>query len=145
MQSLTPNPKTGFLESVSNYGTNFTSDKKVKLLEEAEKYRNETGKWPDLGSLCQMINIAPMTFDRHIKQDTKFAEAWKNLMLGGKWKLESLMFDLSAKNPMYMFGWLRKHFPEEYNPEHKVNVQVDHQITQKLLDISTVYDTTEEK
>ena len=140
MNALVANPTTGFLESQSNYGTNFTSEKKLQLLEEAERYRKETGKWPDLDSLCKAAGIQPITFERHLRQDRKFAEAWRNLTLGGKWKLESLMFDMSAKNPMYMFGWLRKHFPEEYNPDYKVTIQADASISKRLLEDSQVYD-----
>lgn len=140
MNPLLPNPTTGFLESASHYGTNFNSDRKLKLIETAQAYRKETGKWPDLGKLCDSIGINPLTFDRHIKLDAKFREAWHNIALGGKYQLESLMYDLSGKNPMYMFGWLRKHFPEEYNPEYKVSVTVDASVTSKLLNKADAYE-----
>lgn len=120
MNALQKNPETGFLESYSTALASFDSPKKLKFLELAKEHFEKTGEWPEIDSLCKAVDIAPRTFDRHIKSDEAFAEAWKDIKLPAKWKLESMMYRLGSKNPMYMFGWLRKEFPEEYDPEKKI-------------------------
>ena len=134
MNELVVNPTTGFLDA-DNWNS-FTSDKKLKFLEIAEECVKTQGKWPDLGQLCTQLDIDPRTLDRHLKNDAKFKEMYDGITVRGKWNLESLMFNLSGKNPMYMFGWLRKHFPAEYNPDHKVTVDHNINVLQTLIDKS---------
>ena len=138
MNQLVPNPETGFLESFSPTLQTFDSDKKLRLLQLTEDHVKSTNKWPDMGSLCDAVGISTKTFERHLAQDTVFADAFKTLTLRGKYKLESIMFDLSTKNPMYMFGWLRRYFPAEYNPDHKVSVEHNINVLQSLIERSKV-------
>lgn len=133
-QELAVNAETGFIESTSATLRTFSSDKKQQLLDTTALMFKETGKWPDLGSLCDSIGICTRTLERHLKSDPKFADAWREVTLRGKYKLESAMFDLSTKNPMYMFGWLRKHFPEEYNPDHKISVEHNINVLSSLIE-----------
>lgn len=125
-------PKTGFLDADRNNA--FGVERKLAFLQLAEELLKTTGKWPDIGALCDKLDIDPRTLDNHLKRDQKFNEAFKSLTTRGKWKLESLMFDLSGKNPMYCFGWLRKYFPEEYNPEHRMTVTHEHNVLSRLAD-----------
>ena len=131
MNALTVNPETGFLDA-DNWNS-FTAEKKVKFLQLAEECVKTEGKWPDLGQLCTQMGIDPRTLDRHLKIDEKFKEMYEGITVRGKWSLESLMYNLSGKNPMYMFGWLRKHFPAEYNPDHKVTVDHNINVLQSLI------------
>lgn len=134
MQALQVNADTGFLESQSAAGLRaFTSDKKVMLLDRARQIRDDSGKWPDLGMLCDSVGIDPRTLERHLKIDQKFAEQFRDVTLKAKWKLESGIYDLSGKNAMYALIWLRKHFPEEYHPEYKVSLTHDPKRTDELV------------
>lgn len=146
MNELVPNPVTGFLDAAN--ANSFTNERKLKFLEIARQHVAETKQWPDLGDLCAAVGVGRWTLQRHLKADPAFKEAWDEITLGGKWKLESKMFELSTKNPMYMFGWLRKHFPEEYNPDHKVTVDHNINVLQTLIgkskDYTEVVDTQAE-
>jgi hypothetical protein len=133
MNALVAHPETGFLESESHSYQTFDNEKKVKFLEMIQAHIRDTGKWPDMSSVCDAIGIGTRTLERHIKSDPKFAEAYRSVTLRGKHKLESLMYDLAGKNPMYLFGWLRKHFPEEYNPDHKVTIDHNINVLQSLI------------
>lgn len=132
MNELTVDAATGYLDAENV--NSFNVEKKLKFIENARKFVAETQLWPDLGELCNSVGINRITLQRHLKSDVKFAEAWYDLTLGGKWKLESKMFELSTKNPMYMFGWLRKHFPEEYNPDHKISVEHNINVLSSLIE-----------
>lgn len=127
MNELTVNPTTGFLESKSNHGKNFTSEKKIKFLELARSYKEQTGKWPDVGSICDAVGVNLVTFYRHLDMDDVFKNEWEELTLRGEATLTSSMFELSTKNPMYMFGWLRRFYPQRWNPDHKVTITHDYQ------------------
>lgn len=140
MNPLVVNPTTGFLDA-DNWNS-FTSDKKVKFLELADKYVKEQGKWPDLAMLCDTMDIDVRTLDRHLQIDPKFKEAYNGITVRGKWKLESLMYDLSSKSPLYMFGWLRKHFPAEYNPDYKHDVTVNISVSGMVESAKQFIDTT---
>lgn len=134
MNALVANAQTGFLESFSPTLQTFDNDKKLQFLKLTEDHVKSTGKWPDMGSLCDAVGVSTKTLERHLANDVAFNEAYRSLTLRGKYKLESIMFDLSTKNPMYLFGWLRKHFPAEYNPDHKVTVDHNINVLQTLID-----------
>ena len=133
MNQLVANPETGFLESFSPTLQTFDSEKKLQFLQAIQDHVKETQKWPDMGSVCDAVGISTKTFERHLVNDAVFADAYRSVTLRGKYKLESIMFDLSTKNPMYMFGWLRKYFPAEYNPDHKVSVEHNINVLQNLI------------
>lgn len=120
---LQVNPETGFLESPSVNG--FTSDRKKLFLETCTRIRKETKSWPDFGSVCESLGVAHQTFDRHLKDDAKFREEFRGLLLGGKWQLESNLFNLGTKKGFEALIWLRRWFPEEYNPEYQRNPTVN--------------------
>lgn len=124
MNELSINPTTGYLDA-DNINA-FGSDKKLRFFELCKDHREKTGKWPDFSSVCDAIGIGARTLDRHLRIDEKFADEFKELTLRGKYKLESQMFDLAGKNPLYMLAWLRKWFPNEYDPARQV--QVTHQL-----------------
>lgn len=138
MNALKPNPDTGFLESTGYSGYQFDSPRKVKLLELAHKFFEETGNMPDVNSLCRAIGICQKTFDDHLKSDERFGEAWRNIRLKGKFKLEGKMFEY-AQRPggyMHMITWLRKEFPDEYNPDQRVIHSTDNSTIKALIDRS---------
>lgn len=131
MNALVVSAETGYLDAAN--ANSFTNEKKLKFLELARAFVREEKQWPDLSDLCLAVGIGRTTLRRHLEADEAFKEAWKEITLGGKWKLESKMFELAGKNPMYCFGWLRKHFPEEYNPDHKVTVDHNINVLQSLI------------
>lgn len=128
MNPLVANEKTGFLESEGGINA-FTSERKVMFLEACRKYREEhNGKWPDFSNICENLGITNTTLDRHLKQDEVFREKFRDLTLSAKYKLESNLYDLGQKKGFEALIWLRRFFPEEYNPEYKapsnLNIQV---------------------
>ena len=136
--ALSVNPETGFIESGSVNA--FNSDKKLQFLNVCKEYRAKNREWPDFGLVCDEMGIAQTTFERHLKQDSRFAQEFRNLTLGAKYQLESNLFNLGRKKGFEALIWLRKHFPEEYNPDYKVTIQADTSITKRLLEDSQVYD-----
>ena len=139
MNALQIDPKTGYLDA-DNWNS-FGAEKKVKFLELAQRSVKEEGKWPDMAKLCDMLGIDPRTLDRHLQIDPKFKEEFESIKIRGKWKLESLMYELSSKSPLYMFGWLRKWYPAEYNPEYRVTSTVDVNIIGTLSDRAQAIET----
>jgi hypothetical protein len=127
VNALQVDERTGFLSASGNITapSYFTPEKKLKLIEVSKQIHEETGEWPDFSKICGQLGIHPRTLERHLQQDKAFAEEFRDLILNGKWKLESMMYKMSSKNPMYCFGWLRKWFPEEYNPDYRHSVTVD--------------------
>ena len=143
MNALTVNPETGFLDagSVNAFG----SDRKKQFLEVCRGYHDQNRKWPDFGLVCKQLGISLTTFERHIKSDSEFSNQFRELRLGAKFQLESSLFDLGCKKGFEALIWLRKFFPEEYNPDHKVsiehNVNVLGTLIQRAKDVSEVIDT----
>lgn len=136
---LSINPTTGFLDrsSINSFST-FSSDKKLKFLELADEYRNKTGKWPDIGELCSQIGVHVTTFYNHCKADHVFKSAWDERLLRGEAKLTSDLHDM--KHPIAKLAWLRRHFPERWNPEYKVTAQVDVSFLSALQDKAKAID-----
>ena len=123
MHPLSPNSKTGYLES--NVGSSFDSASKVRFFELCREFKEKENKWPDVGSVCDAVGITVRTFERHLQIDEEFRESWEELTLRGEATLTSKMYDLATKNPMYMFGWLRRWNPQRWNPDFKVNISAD--------------------
>lgn len=118
------NGTTGFLDSDGcNAFVTFGSDKKLKFLALADNYRRETGKWPELGSICDSVGISITTFYRHCTDDKAFKAAWQERLLRGEAVLTSKLADM--KNPIGPLSVLRRYFPERWNPDHKITVQHD--------------------
>jgi hypothetical protein len=138
MNPLQINPTTGFLDSPSV--NVFGSDRKVQFLNVCKDYRKTNRRWPDFGLVCEEMGITRTTFERHLKSDPKFAEAFRDLTLGAKYQLESNLFDLGTKKGFEALIWLRRHFPEEYNPDYKVTVDVNPAITSQLLDKAQAFE-----
>ena len=129
-RELTANAETGFLESTNSLVT-FSSERKLQLLQFAKEFLEKNGRYPDITTLCNAVGICDNTFTRHLKFDTKFREAFKEIELKGRRILENVMFDRGITPGGYMdrITWLRHHFPDEYNPERNVNVTVDKKST----------------
>jgi hypothetical protein len=136
MNALQVNSETGFLESTGNAGSAFDSSRKVQFINLAEEHFEKTGTMPDLVSLSGVVGVHPRTVDNHLREDEVFAQAWRNIRLKGKWKLESKMFEYGLTKSGYMdrITWLRKEFPEEYNPDIKIISNSDYSIVKSLAD-----------
>jgi hypothetical protein len=126
MNKLTVNHETGFLESSNSFRA-FDAPKKARFLELAGEYFDQTGKMPNVRALCDSVGIAMTTFERHYQQDERFRDGIREFKLKGKDILEDKMFEYAQNKGgyMHMITWLRKEFPEEYNPEAKLRIQSD--------------------
>jgi hypothetical protein len=148
VNALTLDAETGFLQSINPISNTFTAEKKMDFLRQAREYRKLNKGWPDFGEICERIGVNILTLERHIKIDEEFAKQFKELSLSGKYQAESDMYNARLKNPLYMFGWLRKWFPDEYHPEYRANPTVNIQVfdgkignAQAFIEAETV-DTT---
>jgi len=134
-KQLTVNKETGFLES-ANSSVTFDASKKTHFLRIALKYVQEEKKIPSLLSLCQSIGISLRTFERHIGADPAFKDRFREVLLIGQDILTEVMFD-RAKTPggfMDRAMWLRRHFPEYWNPDHKIQISSGPPASKKLLE-----------
>lgn len=133
------NQVTGFLDrgSANSFAT-FDSGKKLKFLELADNYRKETGKWPDIGDLCEAVGTSLTTFYRQLNADPQFKAAWDERLLRGEARLTSKLHD--ASHPIAQLAWLRRHFPQRWNPEYKVTTEVSHTFVESLGDRAKAVD-----
>ena len=145
MNKMTVNEATGFLESKSKSAVGFVADKKALFLEMARKYQAETGNIPDITPLCEAVGISLRTFERHIQADGKFADDWREILLSGEAKLSAKMFEYAQGKGgfMFMISWLRRHFPERWNPEYKITQQVNVNLISNLVDKARAIDAEE--
>lgn len=124
---LVINRKTGFLDGGNdNNLVVFGSDKKLMFLELADKCRRETGKWPEISSICDAVDISIRTFYKHIQIDQGFKTAWEERLLRGEAVLTSKLANMN--NPIGPLSVLRRYFPQRWNPEYKVTVQHDENV-----------------
>jgi hypothetical protein len=80
---------------------------------------------PNITALCECVGISLVTYERHYRDDEKFHEGIREIKLKGKSVLEDKMFEYAQNKGgyMHMITWLRKEFPEEYNPDSRITVQ----------------------
>lgn len=143
MNALQVDSSTGFLQSPTpNSLTAFDANKKTLMLEYAEKYWQDQKIMPAKHELCQAVGIDIQTLDRHLKRDSVFNEAWKELLLRGESLLENKMYEYGKTRGgyMHMITWLRRQFPERWNPEYKVTQQVDVSFVSSLVSKSESID-----
>ena len=143
MNAMQVDAATGFLQSKTNNSlTAFDARKKTLMLEYAGKYWQDQKIMPAKHELCQSVGIDIQTLDRHLKADTVFANAWKELILQGESLLENKMYEYGKTRGgyMHMITWLRRQFPERWNPEYKVTAQVDVSFISALQDKAKAID-----
>lgn len=137
MNAMAIDASTGFLQSESVNGlTAFNSAKKVLILDYARKYWQDQKVMPAKHELCEAVGIDIQTLDRHLKVDVNFCNAWKELLLVGESFLENKMYEYGKGKSgyMHMITWLRRQFPERWNPEYKVTATVDVTMMSNLVD-----------
>jgi hypothetical protein len=136
VNALTVNSETGFLESSGYSGATFDASRKLQFINLAEEHFKKTGSMPDLVSVAEVVGVHPRTVENHLKSDEMFAEAWRNVRLKGKWRLESKMYEYGLGKSGYMdrITWLRKEFPEEYNPDQRQVSSTDYSWVKGLVD-----------
>jgi len=115
--------QTGFLES-SNSLVTLNGIRKTEILRLAQEYIDQNGKIPSLITLCKSVGISLRTFQRHIQYDQQFKSAFREVLLNGQAILENVMFNRGLEPGGFMdrIAWLRRYFPENWNPEHKMIV-----------------------
>lgn len=139
MLPLAVDPVTGFLESRSNNHFTFNAEKKQRFLDLAMNERRE-GRFPDFGLLCDQVGISMTAVDRHLRDDPKFKELWDEIVLRTDAAVMRDCWDLRKKNPMYLFGLMRRIMPQRWHPEPRQSVSVDINVAGTRLDKSEVYD-----
>ena len=103
-------PKTGYLTPSAHYKlTGFTSDKKREWI---ERYRT-TG---NIGKVCQQLGMARDTFYKHLQLDGKFEKDFKEQIENRCDDIEETIADMSKKNVVACFGYLRAYRPRRWNP-----------------------------
>lgn len=135
--ALALNESSGFMDSPNSLST-FDTPKKIKFLELASKYRSETGKWPEIGSLCDAVGVSIRSFYRHVERDPQFKSEWDEVLLRGEAKLTSKLADMS--NPIGPLSVLRRYFPDRWNPDKKLTVDVNVTSVASAVSKSEVYE-----
>lgn len=135
MNPLVPDPRTGFLGS-GNSPVAFGAHKKAALLGLARKEIEENSRVPSLLSLSKAVGISLRTFQRHLQLDEQFRDEFREILMSGESILTDVMFDRGKTPGGYMdrITWLRRHFPENWNPEYKLNVASTNEIHQRVYD-----------
>lgn len=128
MNALTPNPKTGFLESRNPSMLGFTSDRKAKFIELATKQAS-MGAMPSVPNLCKAVDIAHHTFYSHIRNDPAFKQAWENTLDVIEDNLVQTMVTNGQRPSGFMdrIAWLRAHRPQRWNQDYKGQISSDDQ------------------
>lgn len=110
-------PATGFLTPSGNWSNaGFTAGRKTEFI--SLIYEN-----PHFGLICRKIGINYSTFARHMNLDPEFNRQvvhWsREARMYHKGQLEETMLTNGKKPNGYMdrITWLRRYFPEEYNPK----------------------------
>ncbi len=142
MNALTPNPKTGFLESRNPSMAGFTSDKKAKFIELAMQAA-QIGAAPSIPNLCKTVDIVHHTFYTHLKTDPAFKQAWEDTLDIIEDNLVQTMVSNGQRPSGYMdrITWLRANRPGRWNPDWKGQISSDNQGHKSVIDAySTVID-----
>lgn len=139
MNALRVDPKTGFLESPSVTGFTFTAEKKTRFLE-LMMTEKQAGRMPNLSDLCDVVGISMTAVDRHIREDPVFKSAWDEIVLRADAQAISDCWDLRKKNPMFLFGAMRRLMPSRWNPDAKLHVSVEHSTVGSLIDKAKAVD-----
>lgn len=142
MNAMQRDPSTGFLQSVGgNSNVAFDAAKKVKFLEIARKFQDEFRTMPTITELCETVGIDRVTFERHINADERFKAGWNEVLLRAQDVLVDVMFKNGQRPSGYMdrITWLRRHFPQHWNPEYKVSVNQNVQFFNTLEDKTKDY------
>ena len=135
MNALTPNPTTGFLESVNPATFEaFDSNKKLKAIELGMEYARRR-ELPDIASICDALGISDRCFQNHLKTDDKFAEAWgeiKSRVFSGLCNELSIKAK-SANGIVANIAVLRYLESGTFNPESRVVYTSDNTTVKGLI------------
>ena len=118
-ETFVKDEQTGFL-TPKQHGSNITfgSESKKRWLEIFQETGNK-------GKACDSIGISYSTYLDHCKLDEAFSRAVKIALLKMHDNLESSFYKKGLEsNNGFMFGmaWLRKNFPELWNPKTQITV-----------------------
>src|SRR3982751_780045 len=119
--------ESGFMESRDICGLTFDADKKRLFL---EMYREK----PNLRGIAREIGIDSQTIYNHLKSDAEFARQFRDCREAISDRLESKVAEYADKPNHFMdrIAWLRAHRPDKWDPERKVVVQHNVEITKSL-------------
>lgn len=119
--SFEQDPVTGFLQPSVNYSvTGFTAEKKDTFLRYFENCGN-------IAASIDAVGLDRRTFYNALKIDKEFEQRYNMALFGMKGCLEGTMFHNGQKPNGYMdrITWLRRHFPDEYNPKTTIQHHSD--------------------
>jgi len=141
--SLAIDPETGFLVPMNGYKLEgFDATKKARFIDLVGKF------WPRIGAVCDAVGVSRQTYYNHYKIDAKFREM---VDLQREEKLDSAeaaMVDNSTRPGGFMdrIALLKAYRPERWNPEHRLSVTHDVQVTRAIADKARqIIDTTATK
>lgn len=134
MNALSPNPKTGFLESRNHSLAGFTSDKKQKFIELATQ-QAQMGGMPSVPNLCKAVDIGNRTFYAHLKGDSEFRAAWEASLDLIEDTLVQTMVTNAQRPSGYMdrITWLRAYRPGRWNPDARAQTSQDMTATNNII------------
>lgn len=127
--SLVVDPETGFLTASEGYKlTGFDPSKKLKFIELAPQM------WPHVSAICQAVGISRSTFSNHYKLDEKFRAEVDEGREQALDEAEHAMRTNSTRPGGFMdrIALLKAYRPERWNPEHRLTVTHDVQVTKSL-------------
>jgi AcrR family transcriptional regulator len=126
-QQLRLDPESGFMQSVDVSGITFDVDKKRLFL---EMYREK----PNLRGIARQLGLDGQTIYNHLKSDAEFARQFRDCREAISDRLESRVAEFADKPNHFMdrIAWLRAHRPDKWDPERKVVVQHNVEITKSL-------------
>lgn len=76
MNALQVDSATGFL--TANNHNSFTAEKKLEFLAAARKYA-DARQLPDIGKMCDELNVSYEAFTDHLEKDDAFKAEWQKI------------------------------------------------------------------
>ena len=126
MNALTPNPTTGFLESLSPNLETFDSDKKTKMIAIA-RVLADSGEYVDPVAMCKAVGIGFRTLSTHLSLDAKFREEMNEARAVEESMLVSRLHGLTkrANGFMPIMARLRDLNGPRWNDQRRVVYEAD--------------------
>jgi hypothetical protein len=100
----------------------------------------QAGRFPNLGAICDSVGVSMTAVDRHIREDSVFKSAWDEIVLRTDAQAMQECWNLRKKNPLFLFGLMRRIMPSRWNPDSKSTVDVNIQMAPQLIHKASAID-----